>query len=246
MKERIIKPEFWGDRKMCRISRDIRLMYIGLWNCADDNGVFPADIAYIKSSIFPFDEITYDEICSWVKVLVDENVIEPLEYLGRKYYKILNFWKHQRVGRIKASDLFIPIAKVETKKVVPKNEEGVEENEDFVKFKGWLQSNAPNILKMQRPFTQQEFLKLKEEYGTEYMISMIKQMDNWRPLLQKCVSAYLTFRNWAKRDKEYERTRKASRTDNAGLQQGQSGISTDYAADIYRRLGSTKGNGSTA
>ena len=244
MKERIIKPEFWGDRKMCRISRDIRLMYIGLWNCADDNGVLPADMAYIKSSIFPFDELDYEEICKWINVLLEENVIESLEYNGRKYYKILNFLKHQKIGRVRVRDLFIPLS-YEKKEAKPLQVVGniPVEHEDYVKFKEWLRANAPNILKMQRPFTQQEFLKLKEEFGTEYMIAMIKQMDNWRPLLQKCTSANLTFRNWAKRDKEYEQTRSTTRTDNAGVQQGQTGISTDYAADILRRLGSAKGNG---
>ena len=34
---RSIKPEFWDDRKLAkRASRDARLLYIALWNLADE------------------------------------------------------------------------------------------------------------------------------------------------------------------------------------------------------------------
>jgi len=40
---RTIKPEFWTDGDMFKLSRDARLFYIGLWNFCDDNGVIEHD-----------------------------------------------------------------------------------------------------------------------------------------------------------------------------------------------------------
>ena len=55
---RTIKPQFWDDLKIGRLSRDARLLYIGLWNFADDLGVVIADPAWLKSKIFPYDKNT--------------------------------------------------------------------------------------------------------------------------------------------------------------------------------------------
>ena len=46
---RTIKPQFWDDLKIGRLSRDARLLYIGLWNFADDLGVVIADPVWLKS-----------------------------------------------------------------------------------------------------------------------------------------------------------------------------------------------------
>ena len=47
---RTIKPQFWDDLKIGRLSRDARLLYIGLWNFADDLGVVIACLLYTSPS----------------------------------------------------------------------------------------------------------------------------------------------------------------------------------------------------
>ena len=37
-RSRVIKPEFWSDEKLARVSREARLLYIGLWSTCDDAG----------------------------------------------------------------------------------------------------------------------------------------------------------------------------------------------------------------
>lgn len=63
---RMVKPEFWTDSKVVRVSRDARLLFIGLWNFADcDAGHVEADPFSLKMKIFPADDVN-------VSVLVDE------------------------------------------------------------------------------------------------------------------------------------------------------------------------------
>lgn len=73
---------------------------------------------------------------------------------------------------------------------------------DFVKFQIWIEKNAPNVSKMRYPFTEDEFVRLKDDFGVKYIQSLILQMHNYKPLLKKYQSANLTFRNWAKREQD--------------------------------------------
>ena len=67
---RTIKPEFWTDKKIIRLSRDARLFFIGLWNFADDNGVLEADPLQLKAWIFPVDpDIGIEEIEKLINAL---------------------------------------------------------------------------------------------------------------------------------------------------------------------------------
>ena len=73
---------------------------------------------------------------------------------------------------------------------------------DFMKFQKWIEKNAPNVAQMRYPFTEDEFVRLKADFGVKYMQFLILQMHNYKPLLKKYQSANLTFRNWAKREQD--------------------------------------------
>lgn len=53
---RSLKPEYWGDLKMARVSRDARLLYIALWNQADEWARCHGDIRWIKGHCLPYDD----------------------------------------------------------------------------------------------------------------------------------------------------------------------------------------------
>jgi len=54
---RSVKPEFWDDRKLAkRTSRDARLLYIALWNLADEHARLNGDPQWIKGQVFPYDD----------------------------------------------------------------------------------------------------------------------------------------------------------------------------------------------
>lgn len=98
MKIRTIKPEFWVDQKISKLPIPARLLYIGLWNFADDNGVFRAHPALIKSSIFPYDDsLRVGEVGKWLDALVEARMVEPFSYEGESFAKIRTFRSHQKV-----------------------------------------------------------------------------------------------------------------------------------------------------
>jgi hypothetical protein len=91
---RSIKPEFWYDEELSRISRDARLLYIALWNLADDHGKMRGDTRFIKGQVFPYDT---DDIEPWLIEL--ERIEKVIRYTvdGSKYLMLKNFAKHQKV-----------------------------------------------------------------------------------------------------------------------------------------------------
>ena len=70
---------------------------------------------------------------------------------------------------------------------------------DFLKFQKWIQEKAPQVAKLKEPFTQEEYLKIKEEFSGDMTAEVLLAMHNCKDLLKKYVSANLTFRNWINR-----------------------------------------------
>jgi hypothetical protein len=103
---RTIKPDFWTDEKLAECSRDARLLFIGTWNFADDEGRMEFSVKRLKMQIFPGDDID-------VTPLVDELAKHKLVILyrigERDYLSIPNFKKHQRVDKPRASTIPAPL-----------------------------------------------------------------------------------------------------------------------------------------
>lgn len=70
----------------------------------------------------------------------------------------------------------------------------------FKNFQDWINTNSPMVGKMKEPFSIEQFIQLKKDFKLEIITDMLIKMHNYKPLLQKNISANLTFRNWAKRD----------------------------------------------
>ncbi len=102
---RTIKPEFWTDGDMLKISRDARLFYIGLWNFADDNGVLEFDLVSIKARIFPNDRTSIEKL---LKELVDIGKAIIYEVEQKRYIFIKNLANHQIIDRPRKSHLPLP------------------------------------------------------------------------------------------------------------------------------------------
>lgn len=55
MRIRSIKPAFWTDKTMARLSVGARLFYVGLWNLADDAGWLEWDVEEMGAELFPYE-----------------------------------------------------------------------------------------------------------------------------------------------------------------------------------------------
>lgn len=99
-RSRLIKPSFWDDEKLCKLKRDIRLLYIGLWTISDDYGTVRSNPVFIKNSVFPYDEdLRVNDVKSWLDALSNARMLEPFTYNGEGFYNIRTFNDHQRVDK---------------------------------------------------------------------------------------------------------------------------------------------------
>ena len=98
-RNRMIKTDFWADEKIGKLSIPARLLYIGIWNFCDDSGVCRAAPSFLRSNIFPFDDITLKEVQGWITELSVNGRIELIESNGESYLKVIRFLDHQTINR---------------------------------------------------------------------------------------------------------------------------------------------------
>lgn len=105
---RTIKPEFWEDEKLAKLPVYARLLFIGTWNFADDNGVLLANPILMKSHIFPYEDIGISTISEWIDMLVENGMLIRTTYNGKDYLVIRKFLIHQKINR-KSIRINIPL-----------------------------------------------------------------------------------------------------------------------------------------
>lgn len=105
---RTIKPEFWQDERLSNMPRDARLLFIGLWNVADDYGRLRGHPAFIRGQVFPYDEdIDVEEL---LNILARGGRIVRYERDGQRFIWIRHFSEHQKMDKRTDSKLPEPTA----------------------------------------------------------------------------------------------------------------------------------------
>jgi len=102
---RSIKPEFWQSENVGRVSREARLLFIGLWSLADDSGRTRAASRFLASVLFPYDEDAHKRVPGWLAELEGAGCIRLYEAGGSHYLDIPHWADHQRIDRPTASRL---------------------------------------------------------------------------------------------------------------------------------------------
>lgn len=82
-----------------------RIMFIGLWNFADDEGLLRWNPSYVRSCVFPYDDLSLNKIKDAQSELIKEKLIMPYAKDGQSYAWIINFNKHQKINRPQESRL---------------------------------------------------------------------------------------------------------------------------------------------
>ena len=143
---RTIKPKFWDDVKLSKISRDARLVFIGMWNFSDDLGVIIAEPIWLKSKIFPCDVIQVQQFEKWLDELVKNGFISLLSYKNDRFYYLPNLTRHQVINRPNFDD--VNIQKLDLQKVLEDslNNHGKITDESVQERKGEEEAQAPGDL----------------------------------------------------------------------------------------------------
>lgn len=96
MRARNIKPGFFSNDELAECTALARLLYIGLWCCADREGRMEDRPRKIKGCVFPFDDSSECNIEQLLGELISAGFIVRYEVDGRKYIDIPTFSQHQR------------------------------------------------------------------------------------------------------------------------------------------------------
>lgn len=93
---RTIKPEFWSDGAIIECSTNARLLFVGMWNFADDFGNLDRSAKQIKAQVFPSDSFECEPL---IQELLNQRLIVEYSSNGKLYLHIQSFAKHQKVDR---------------------------------------------------------------------------------------------------------------------------------------------------
>ena len=92
---RTIKPEFWTDETVVELDFGDRLLFIGLWNFADDQGFLPLRPKRIKMQVFPGDD--YD-VLAGLRRLHESSLVALYASPEGLLLHIRNWKRHQKIS----------------------------------------------------------------------------------------------------------------------------------------------------
>jgi hypothetical protein len=106
---RSLKPSFWSDEAVADLSRDARLLLIGLISFADDDGRFLASTSAIAGYIYPHDDLSTVKIRKWLDEIASVGIIRLYTVNRREYGHFPKWSTHQRINKPQPSTLPRPI-----------------------------------------------------------------------------------------------------------------------------------------
>lgn len=95
---RSIKPEFWSSEQVMACSPIARLLFIGIWNFADDAGRMKFSARTIKAQVFPGDDTTIEAVRGMLDELSAKGLIEVYSVDGVEFFQVTG-WHHQRIDK---------------------------------------------------------------------------------------------------------------------------------------------------
>jgi len=92
---RTVKPSFWTSTQVVQCSIAARLLFIGLWNFCDDDGIHPADPLRLKMEVLPADDIDTAPLTSELEAA---GLIERITANGKQFWRVTG-WHHQKIDK---------------------------------------------------------------------------------------------------------------------------------------------------
>lgn len=104
MPRRMITPNIWRNDKFGYLSITAKLLFIGMFSIADDDGRLKALPKYLKANIFPYDDITIDDISKYRKECEQNNLVHCYRNGNCDYIYLSGWYEHQHIRK----DLYKP------------------------------------------------------------------------------------------------------------------------------------------
>jgi hypothetical protein len=94
-----MKPGFWGSKTIAKLSRDARLLTLGLISFADDDGRFLGSTNAINGAVFPNDELPATKVRKWYSEILATGLIHEYQREGVRYGCFPSWHEHQVINR---------------------------------------------------------------------------------------------------------------------------------------------------
>lgn len=196
---RSIKPEFWTDEKIVELDVWTRLLFIGLWNFADDEGRMVASERRIRMQIFPADTV---DIRRALDELSTNGFIERYTVDGIEYLQIAHFTKHQKIDRRTPSKLPSPDGTLDEGSTNPpdgregkgREKDQKEPRREKAAVKTTIPADfgiTPSTRAWAREHGFEPYLEAHLEYFRDYAASGGKKYIDWDLAFRNCIRA-----NW--------------------------------------------------
>src|SRR4051812_27790274 len=101
---RSIKPEFWTSAQVMECSPMARLLFIGMWNFADDAGRMTYSPKTSKAQIYPGDDISASDVTDLIDELSSNGLIDIYVHDNKRLISISG-WHHQKIDKPRPSKL---------------------------------------------------------------------------------------------------------------------------------------------
>lgn len=98
-RRRMIDPNLWQSEDVAKLTVRQRLLLIGLFSNSDDHGRGRAKASYVRSTIFPYDDLTIADIEVDLQEIAKFISIVFYEVDGNSYYSFANWEKWQTVQK---------------------------------------------------------------------------------------------------------------------------------------------------
>lgn len=92
---RSLKPQVWQDERVCQVSRDARLLFVGLITLADDEGRFLTLPSVVCGHIYPRDADAVRKVPKWLGELDDAGLVH---LYGGEYGCLPKWSSHQKIS----------------------------------------------------------------------------------------------------------------------------------------------------
>ena len=93
--KRMIDASIWANEKFGELPQTARLLLIGMITIADDQGRVKGNSAWLRAQIFPYDDISSDDIVAALHQITANGTIHFYESDGKWYAQLVNWWDYQ-------------------------------------------------------------------------------------------------------------------------------------------------------
>ena len=149
-RKRMISPEIWDSENFSKLSILARLVFIGMFSNADDEGRGKAKAAFLKSKLFPYDEsMRVADVESALDEVAENMSVTMYSHDGNEYYSFDNWKKWQKVDKPSPSNI-IPY-----------------DSESCNIIRGTFREHSPNVPRTLPPNRIEKKKNRKEDKTTE-------------------------------------------------------------------------------